>query len=406
MFLAPQSILWSRADTLAEQPLIKLMPARYAELLAATEGLKRAGVPLVSAYGDSLAPTAAYLDDVGTYLFVPNLATLLGVSPASAWDLFFLLIFAPCFAIGFVGMMKRLSSPISKGFFAVLHLLLAVVTLLSGNIYLLFPSLTLAIMPFFLSFSESESPLAAGHIAWFMGFGAIVATAHFLRAHSGTAVLLACLILFAFEKKWIWRHKAFALAAVAAGGLLVAGFFNRQIAARDDYFAQRQPNYVAPESRHVFWHVVYVGFGFLDNPFGIRYADSVAYQKAQTLSPNVLLLGEEYERIMKEQTLELVKREPMFVFRTFAAKAGVMGFYLLAFMNVGLYCALYYPMGWQRHLALLSGMAFNSLPGFIAEPNIPFLTGSFAFAIIYASLQLDHAVKQGFLSGVLKKIAT
>lgn len=48
-------------------------------------------------------------------------------------------------------------------------------------------------------------------------------------------------------------------------------------------------------------------------------------------------------------------------------------------------------------VALLSGMAFNALPGLLAVPYIPYLTGSFAFAVIYGTMQLDHASKKGFL---------
>lgn len=405
MFLAPQSILWSRADTLAEQPLIKLMPVRYAELLAATEGLKRAGVPLVSAYGDSLAPTAAGIDDLGVYWIVPKIALAFDLPPARAWDWFFILTIGVCFAAGFVGMRRLLVSKLAKALCAVVYATLFLTVYFSGDVYAISPAFAALLVPhLLLRFRATETLNAKHRIALFF-LGATLVAGHIARAHSTTAVGIAFLTLLFFQKSR-FADKLASAGIALAGAAFVGLSFKIVLLERDAFFERRQPNYVAPTSSHPFWSQAYIGFGFLDNDYGIRYKDSVALAKAREVSPNVPRHDAELERVMRDEVLGLFKKYPLFVIRTFAAKAGVIGFYALVFMNAGFFFALRHRLEPQTELALLLGMGFNALPGFVALPNIPYLTGSFAFAAIYGALHVDNAVKNDALTGVLKKIAT
>lgn len=399
MNVTPQvfPLISSRADALGEQPFIKLMPVRCEELIAATEGLKKTGVPLVSVQGDSLFPTVGYIDDVGLYYFVPKIAAFFGLSPALAWDLFFLLVVIPCFAVGLWATMRLIESRPVKVVFALVALALFVVVVLAGDVYAISPSLVVLVVPFLMEFSKSESPPKPAHWIWFVLLGAAIALAHYVRSHSATAILLFLFILLVFEKRWAQAKKLAAAGAVLIGALSVTLFFKTRLVERDAYLAKFQPNYVAPPQGHPFWPNVYIGFGFLDNDFGLRYRDEVAYKKVREFFPNATRLDEEHERVLRNEIIALCLKHPLFVVRTLAAKAGVIGFYLLLFGNIGWLCALRYGLKWQIELAFLAGMAFNALPGFLAVPNIPYLTGSFAFAAIYGALQLDNALRRGFL---------
>lgn len=403
------TLLATVADSsrLAPTPFTKLMPIRFQELAEAVAGFERTGVPLVSLRGDSLIPTAGYTDDAGMYYLASKLAMLFHLSAASAWDLFFFLILIPSFAIGFIGMMKTLETRGAKFFYSAMLAALFVTVYLSGDIYALSPSLVVLTIPYLIRFSKSDSKPSATHWAMWLLLGIGIMLAHLIRAHSATAIALAFVSLLFFEKRWTAREKLLTLALIAAGALAVSVFFKTRYAERDAYLSKLQPQYVAPPQAHPFWHNVYIGFGFLDNDYGIRYQDEIAFAKAKEISPNVALLDAEYERILRDEIFSLAKKNPLFVVRTVSAKAGVIGFYLLLFVNVGLFCALRYGLNWQLELALLSGMAFNALPGILAVPYIPYLTGSFAFAVIYGALQLDNALKKGFLKkGFLKKSST
>lgn len=385
------------SSQIANPPLTKLMPIRFQELSEAVAGLERTGVALVSVRGDSLIPTAGYTDDVGMYYLASKLASRFHLSAGTAWDLFFFLIIIPAFVIGFVGMMCILETRLAKFFGAAMIVVLFVTVYLSGDIYALSPSLTVALVPYLIRWSKSDSKMSVKHGVLFLLFGVVIMLAHLIRAHAATALVLTFGVLLFLEKRWQMKEKWISLALIVVGILLVWLFFKTRIAERDAYLSQRQPNYVAPPQAHPFWHNVYIGFGFLENDYGIRYRDQIAYDKAKEISPTVLLLGDEYERILRDEVFALIKKDPLFVVRTVSAKAGVIGFYLLLFMNIGLFCAWRYGLKWQMELALWAGMLFNTLPGFLAVPYIPYLTGSFAFAVIYGAMQVDNAFKQGFL---------
>jgi hypothetical protein len=387
----------SDSSQVVPTPLTKLMPIRFQELSEAVMGFERTGIALVSMRGDSLIPTAGYTDDVGMYYLVSKLASLFHLSAAAAWDVFFFLIIIPSFAIGFIGMMNVLETHGARWFYGVMASILFVTVYLSGDIYALSPSLAVLVIPYLIQFSKSDSRPSISHWVLLFLFGMMAMLAHLIRAHSATAIVLVFGVLFFFEKRWTLREKLLSFIVIAVGMLAVQMFFKARYAERDAYLAKLQPNYVAPPQAHPFWHNVYIGFGFLDNDYGIRYQDEIAFKKAKEISPTVFLLGDEYEQILKEETFVLIKKNPLFVIRTLSAKAGVIGFYVLLFMNVGLFCALRYGLKWQLEIALLSGMAFNALPGLLAVPYIPYLTGSFALAVIYGAMQLDHALKKGFL---------
>ncbi len=397
--MTDSTLLVTTADSsrVAPTPLTKLMPIRFQELSEAIAGLERTGIPLVSVRGDSLIPTAGYTDDVGMYYLASKLAALFHCSAATAWDLFFFLLIIPSFAFGVIAMMRVLETHGAKLFYGTMVLMLFVTVYLSGDIYALSPSLVVLIVPYLVQFSKSDSKPHASHWAVWLLFGMGIMLAHFIRVHSATAILLVLVMLLFFEKRWTMREKLLSLAVIAVGMLAVVMFFKTCYAERDAYLAKLQPGYVAPPQAHPFWHNVYIGFGFLNNDYGIRYQDEIAYKKAREISPEVFLLGAEYERILRDEIFSLMKKDSLFVVRTVSAKAGVIGFYLLLFMNVGLFCAVRYGLKWQVEIALLLGMAFNALPGLLAVPYIPYLTGSFAFAVIYGAMQFDQALKKGFL---------
>jgi hypothetical protein len=384
------------SSRVAQQPLTKLMPIRFQEVTEAVVGFERTGVALVSVRGDSLIPTASY-DDVGIFYLVPKLATLFHLSPASAWDLFFFLMIIPTFTIGFIGMMRMLETHGARLFYAVMFAPLFITVYLSGDIYALSPALAVAIVPYVIQFSKSNSEPSMKHWILFFLFGMVIMLGHSIRAHSATAIVLTFSILFFLKKQWQMREKWISLIIIVIGILSIWLFFKARFVERNAYLSQQQPNYVVPPQAHPFWHNVYIGFGFLENDYGIRYQDQIAYDKAKEISPTVVLLNDDYERILRDEVFAIVKKNPLFVVRTVSAKAGVIGFYLMLFMNTGLFCALRYGLKWQMEIALWAGMLFNTLPGFLAVPYIPYLTGSFAFAVIYGAMQVDNAIKQGFL---------
>jgi hypothetical protein len=222
------------SSRVAHPPFTKLMPIRFQELSEAVAGFERTGVPLVSVRGDSLIPTAGYTDDVGMYYLAMKLASLFHLSAAAAWDLFFFLIIIPCFAIGFVGMMKVMKTTVAKVFYAVMSSLLFVTVYLSGDIYALSPSLAVAVIPYMVQFTQSETRPSIKHWVVFLMFGMVIMLAHLIRAHSATAIVLTFCSLFFFEKRWQGREKWISLALITVGNVCIT-IFQTRYAERDAY---------------------------------------------------------------------------------------------------------------------------------------------------------------------------
>ena len=81
--------------------------------------------------------------------------------------------------------------------------------------------------------------------------------------------------------------------------------------------------------------------------------------------------------------------------------------YIVLFMNIGLILLFYSPLSYQLNIMFLSGIGFNSLFGIISTPEYQYLTGVFAFSVIYSICIMDNAVANGVLNNIkIKKIFT
>lgn len=68
---------------------------------------------------------------------------------------------------------------------------------------------------------------------------------------------------------------------------------------------------------HVFWHTLYIGLGWQPNPYGIAYLD----ESARAIAGAVAYNSAEYEAAVRDAFLRLLAADPVFVVRTFVAKA-------------------------------------------------------------------------------------
>ena len=170
-------------------------------------------------------------------------------------------------------------------------------------------------------------------------------------------------------------------------------YFNQLLNQKDNYLRRNNPAYERVLREHPFWHSVYIGFGFLNNDYGIKYKDEVAIEKVRSISPKTTYLSEEYEAILKEQVLKLIKTKPLFVLRTIFAKFGVISLYLLIFANVGLIAVYFHRKCWPLETAFWGAMIFNSLFGVLVIPDERYLTGFITFATLYGIISIEEAIE-------------
>ena len=72
------------------------------------------------------------------------------------------------------------------------------------------------------------------------------------------------------------------------------------------------------------WHTAYIGFGFEENPYGIKYADEVAMQKVNSIDPAVYYSTTEsmdkYMAIIKAEYFKLYKENPEYFVASYIRK--------------------------------------------------------------------------------------
>jgi len=372
---------------------MEIMPSRYQRLQEAIAGYEKTGNPLISYDGEMFKPCTVS-DDIGIYYFVPKIAHLLNISIDHAIDIFFIGMIICSLVLGIIGVLLLFKTWLSRSVAVVALFLLAFVSFKVGGLYLVSPSITVSIVPLFLYFTKNKS-LSTAFVLFAFLAGVGLGTAHFLRSHAGTAVFIFMISVVVLYLQSHWRQKAVLVLFMVVGLLVPMRYFGGLIDRRDAYLEKYQAGYKKVPPQHPFWHPVYVGFGFLNNKYGIEYDDKVGYEKVRSIAPDVARCSQEYEAILKKEVFRLIKNDPFFAVKTFFAKIGVILFYLLVFANLGLIAAVHYPKPWPLELAFWIAMGFSALFGILIMPRAGYLSGFVAFATLYGVVSINQAIECG-----------
>jgi hypothetical protein len=371
---------------------ISIMPARYLDLREALAGYRLTKVPLV-AFDGTRYLAAGVGDDQGIYYFIPRLASLSGLSIARSIDLFFGAVLVISFLTGAAGLLIILDHwPLRLWAMFALCMLLWF-SFRKGDVYIWQSASAVAVVPWFL-YLLRKNAAGLGATAFLFGAGLLIGFANLIRSHAATGLAIFIALLVAFELKCAFRRKL-ALLGVLIAAISVPGIcFHGLRAQRDAFLRIAQPEYSAPVEHHPFWDTVYIGFGFTKNPYVAGFFNEASAEKVRSISPRTTYLSPEYARIIRAEALRIIWEHPLFVLITILAKLRILLFLLLCWSNVGLLAFALYPKHWPIELAFWSAMAFNSLFGIIALPQIQYLLGFLAFAALYGIVSLSFALQQ------------
>jgi len=263
-----------------------------------------------------------------------------------------------------------------------------------GDLYVALSTPVVAIVPWFLYLLKKNAAGAAMG-AFLFGVGLLAGFANQMRGQAATGLIVFVVILVAFEWKRAWGRKLALLAALFAGFAVSVAYFDTLLARRDAFLAAAEPGYTQTVDHHSIWHALYIGLGFIkNNPYVAGYRDELAVQKVYSISPTTIPLSPDYERILREEFFRIAREDPGFILATLIAKLRIILFLLLCWCNVGLLAAAFYPKNWGMELAFWSALAFTSLFGIVAIPQIQYLLGFMAFATLYGMFSLDFALEQ------------
>jgi ABC-type multidrug transport system fused ATPase/permease subunit len=218
----------------------------------------------------------------------------------------------------------------------------------------------------------------------------LISVSNFIRSNSATGVLLF-LLLFVFltqkaNKKLLVYTYVVLFAGYLISNLFIASLKKEKTNYLNSINATKVENFV---DGHVFWHTAYIGLGFLNNHYKIEYNDNCGFARAKLLQPNVIYLSNEYENLLKNEVINLLKTDPWFIAKTILSKFGVIMFYLLIFSNIGLIYIFNAFKSLTFNIPVLICLIFNLSFPLIAMPFPSYLMGTVCSVIILSIISMD-----------------
>jgi hypothetical protein len=382
---------------------MEIMPTRYEALVETIVGYEQTGVPLI-ALADGRYVAAGYSDNKGLHYVVPRMVEALGLSLDTAIDAVLYGALLAGFAVGLVGMLRVFKTTKHRVIaVAQLGLLLAFSLFAIADVYVFGVAATVAVLPWaLLLLRECSQPRRAA--AFCLIAGLIVGLSHQFRAQSGTAAAVLVVLLIWMAARPV-RFRAVLTAAFCGAALVPGLWFERLAENRDAFLAEHSPAYFA-ETREAYggapWHSIYIGFAFLTNPYVSAYQDEVAIARVREVNPETAYLSREYQNILRQDVLDLVREHPGFVLRTLSAKAGALLFWVLLFGNIGLLVALGRADWCRLDAAFAVAALAAAAPGVLVMPLPHYVSSLLAVATVYGVVRwngLAQAAAPGIRAG-------
>jgi hypothetical protein len=225
----------------------------------------------------------------------------------------------------------------------------------------------------------------AGFVSAFMGS---------VRMYAGCALLIGGLLAVFLNTRKVWLTVVCSFCMLCGFGTY-SFWFSSVMVQRNAYLDTQGISYGHYTLKHVFWHSIYIGLGFIRNDSGLYYADDCANKKAEEIQPGIAFNSPEYDQLLKHETIKVCKNQFQFVLRVLFAKCGVLLFYLFKFANVGLICAWFYRKPWFIEISYFFALCFNALPGLLTVPEAYYLVGFLTVATFYGVHSIVWALQHG-----------
>lgn len=367
--------LWLAA---VSNPEIAIQSSRVS-LLDQTIATSKAGAPPLvrteASYAQAVRDPSLFQpsnngDDEGIYLVVPELAQLTGAnSSVTVFKAFAAVMMGAVSAFAPL-LVYLLVSSVGLAALAPLLVLASFPWLTNRDIYFVNAWIVLVGIPIAYLVAERRG---SRRIAFaLLAIGAIAASfSNAIRAQAGTGVAVT-LALAAIVGEPSWRRRLAGVALVVVSFLAISPFAMTAIRnhSRDVVDMPRSNTLTA----HPVWHNAYIGLGYLPNPWGIRWLDSVAFERAKQIDPDVQPATARYDRLIRHEYFRIVENNPFWALKLYLAKLAalvvdgvehVAGLILLAPLALARDRLLR-----RRLLLLLPPLAFAVVPPLVGIPRI------------------------------------
>lgn len=373
-----------------------IMECRYIFLQKLAAALDKIQIPLVGFDGMKFVPFLNF-DDVGIYIFVPKIMNFFHVTLDQAIDLFFYTQLCVAFMVALAGFFL-----LFRSFQSILFSIISFAPFLRFTYYSVFDVYVeylvsiFCIIPLFLYFilKNKESYF----FTYFMVFsGMIIGFSHYVRSYSSLPVIgfIFCMVLL--NQQLVTLKKIILLGCLLFGIGISTLYFKMTIQKYQNFAKNHFAGFDHLQTKHVFWHQVYLGFGLLKilNKDDITWDDSFGEKKVKEKMPNISLVQtSEYEHVLKNEVFELVKHQRGFVLWTIFAKLGILFMYFILFANIGLLAFCCFYRRWDLDLAFLCAFALSSITPLLTLPYYSYALSFIAFAFIFGLFYCNEFLEQ------------
>lgn len=381
---------------------MNLMPCRYVTLQHVLDGYLKTGTHLVEFGGNSIQPIFSVkpgeswgaVDDIGIYVFIPKITKLLSISLESAIYLFFNGLIICSGLIGFVGILLLYRSWSQRIIGTVSVAAISYLSYTINDLYITYSICILMVIPLFLYFMKSRTFKKLFIVFLFLA-GIIIGCCHYMRSYSSLGVLIFVVVsIFLSDQLFFnFKRRFFLIVTLCAGIIPPFFYFSFLMNFGDNYLSIHAPLVKKKRYNHPLWHPIYVGFGFLNylNNEQIEWSDEAGLIKAREQNKSIEYGDPEYDEIIKNETIALIKKYPFFVLGTLFAKFGILLFFILKYVHVGL-IAIITQFQWRTSMPFILGIASYALFALIAVPVECYSLGFICLAHFYAMISVNDFI--------------
>jgi hypothetical protein len=296
-----------------------LSPYRLRQIDASISVLQGHGPPLTSSSDPQTAQPIAVDDDRGGFVYLPLVAYLLHTRNVDAilkWS--FVIFFVPLLLF-FPLLFYEITSSIAAAIAAPLLLLGHTAFLRTSGFFWMPAWANLLLLPLLLLLNRRWREW----FLWLLIPLAVVASfASSVRANAGLGFIIGAIILIVARVSQR-RVRLSMIALVLLAYLSVGSFAMHAIQVQRDQVVGHDFTSPYPNG-HPLWHNLYMGLGYIKNPYGIRIKDATAVAAARKEDPGAVFPTNRYESDLRKLYFRLLEHHPRFVAHDYAVKAGIV----------------------------------------------------------------------------------
>jgi hypothetical protein len=365
--------------------------SRYIHLKAVLAAYKNTGIPLLENIEGNYVPTTS-LDDIGIYLVIPKLVSFLNISLNTGIILFFYGALTLALACGLIGCYFLYDRWLLRICAGIQLIMLTLFSMYIGDLYIFYVVPILALIPWILYIAQYSQTFNYRIFTFCFLSGILLSFCHYVRLYSGLPVFVF-LVIIILSQPWSIKEKLYTFTAIGLGAFLPYLYISLA-KYKLSSFMKLQGIKESLWSQHLIWHTIYCGLGFLkfSNRYNIKYHDSSAVDLVQGTIQD---MGN-YESIVCDAFINLIKQDSWFCIMTLFAKLGVLLLFFLLFSHVGLLLRCIYKKYYSVDTAFFIALAASSIFPLLSIPALTYSLSFIALSCCYALVGISEYLTERF----------